>query len=687
MAEDGLSQQMPPVKKKRWYHVLAGSDAAASQVVDAVAETAEKAEAARLADEIKAEGEAARVAAKKAEDPQLARENPGGEQQGHLRFLWTERRWWRLIPIVVVTALIIAPIAMIGVASFLFGGRYKISLSDVEDWDSVILDVQGCAVTWTYEHVSACEDESEWSAGWDSDAPGNPAACGATIQSYQLWADFTHGHFYAPSEDDADCPDGCIGVNYIVKDIFGKSNPSFGPWQGERGVYAASTMFRPLYFDAPLANGPGVKESDNPVQGNTISIKPQSQIAGITYSGATTEDTFTSPGYCFVTLPNNARRRPPVNLNLVVNGAFKTKTKLFAEGHVPGSSPRTISITADDVQSGEVLVDMHDVDLDSFSIRASAARLQMTNVSVESLDVEIGVGYADISTSRSSTLAAATAGDRRCATGATVTASSELGALEVSNGIDAPSQTFNIHVADGDFGVNVWGKLEAMGSVAVPGSTIAQDRLTAAPGRYHYQKFDSEYNRTLRKRVLKFDADEMKGINLAAADSSIEIVDVRVGGSGYLPMVTMGQLAMGQQGYAADNVFGFQLPMRTGPFGISRRPPFNFHADPVSYSAFSLGQLLPKRKHFDLSMRSGFCPTFHKRTPSCPAAADLAFGAATLSTCSSDHEDELLERKYRFECAPNTHTGALAISTLLCVLDRTFLRLRLPPNCVLVSCC
>ncbi len=632
-----MSQRMAPVEKQRWYHVLAENPVVVDQ-----------------------DG--------REEDPE-AKAPETETKSKHLRFLWTERRWWRLGPILLATVLIIVPIATIGVSTFLFGGRYKISLAEVEDWDNVIIDVQGCAVTWTYEHVSACEDESEWATGWDSNAPGNPAACSSTIVAYQLWKDFTHGHFYAPTEDDPDCPDGCIGVNYIVKDIFGKANPSFGPWQGETGAYVANSMFRPLYFDAPLANGPGVKSADNPVQGNTISIKPQSQIAEITYSGATTEDTFTSPGYCFVTLPNHARKRPPMNLSLVVNGAFKTKTKLFAEGHLSGSSPRTVSITADDVQSGEVLVDMHGVDLDRFSIRAIAARVQMTNVSVGSLEADISVGYADISTSHSTTLGAAATSDRRCATGATVTATSQLGALEVSNGIDEPSQTFSIHVDDGDFGVNVWGKLEAMGATPLVGSTIGRERLAAAPGRYHYQKFDSEYNRTLRRRTLKFDADEMQGINLAAADSSMEIVDMRVGGTGYLPMVTMGQLAMGIQGYAADNVFGFQLPMRTGPFGMSRRPPFNFHTDPVSYAAFSLGQLMPRRKHFDLSMRTGFCPTFHKRTPSCSAAADVAFGSATLSTCSSDHEDELLGRKYRFECAPNTHTGAMSITTLLCVLD------------------
>ena len=658
MAEDGLSQRMAPVEKKRWYHVVAEN---ADVPLDGRREEdPEKAEAEAEANKNQQEQEQ--------EQEQEREEQEQQRQRQHLRFLWTERRWWRLVPIVLATALIVTAIAMMGVSAFLFGGRYKISLADIEDWDNVILDVQGCAVTWTYEHVSACEDGSEWAAGWDSNAPSNPAACGATIMAYQLWKDFTHGHFYAPTEDDPECPDGCIGVNYIVKDIFGKSNPSFGPWQGETGAYAAESMFRPLYFDAPLANGPGVKASDNPVQGNTISIKPQSQIAGIKYSGATTEDTFTSPGYCFVTLPNHAKKRPPTNLNLVVNGAFKTKTKVLAEGHLAGSTPRTVSIVADDVQSGEVLVDMHDVDLDRLSIRATAARVQMTNVSVVSLDADIGVGYADVSTSRSTTITAAAATDRRCATGATVTASSQLGALEVSNGIDAPSQTFSIHVADGDFGVNVWGKLEAMGAAPVAGSTIAPGRLAAAPNRYHYQKFDSEYNRTLRKRTLKFDVDEMKGINLAAADASIEIVDMRVGGTGYLPMMTMGQLAMGIQGYAADNVFGFQLPMRTGPFGMSRRPPFNFHADPVSYAAFSLGQLMPRRKHFDLSMRTGFCPTFHKRTPSCSTAADVALGAATLSTCSSEHEDELLGRKYRFECAPNTHTGAMAVSTLLCVL-------------------
>ena len=592
------------------------------------------------------------------------------DEKHSLRFIWSEKRWWRILPISIISAAFIAPIAWSSTASFLFGGRYKISLAGL-NVSHLIMDVQGCSITWSQEHVQSCENPDEWEAGWDPEAPYNPAACGATILSYNLMADHTYGHFYAPADDDDECSEGCIGVNYIAKDMFGRSNPSFGPWQGEQGKYASPTLFRWLYTEAELANPAGIDPAFDPVKVDAagrpiISIKPQAPIVGVSHdNGATTEDTFTSPGYCFVTLPKGKRRdgrnKMPRKLELRVGGAFAMKTKLLAEGHPADLNPRQVVVTADGAGAGDVLVDMHDVHLDTFSLDAADARLQMTNVSVASLEVTIRTGYADISTVHSTTLAAATANEQRCATGATVTAIDELSELIISNGVDAPSQNFEIHVVNGDLAVNVWGK-QAMASTP----TVPQSDIDSALGRYLYQKFDSEFNRTARKRNLRFSRGEMEGINQATLDLATEIVDVRVGGTGYLPMMTFGQLALGVQGYAANNVFGFQLPMRTGPFGFSRRAPFHYHTEPASISALSLGQLQPRRRHYDLTMRTGFCPTFHKLDNTCPSSLDSNLeNGATISTCSSEFRDQLLDRKYRFECAPNTHTGAMVISTLL----------------------
>ena len=82
----------------------------------------------------------------------------------------------------------------------------------------------------------------------------------------------------------------------------------------------------------------------------------------------------------------------------------------------------------------------------------------------------------------------------------------------------------------------------------------------AVPGKYQFQRFDSEFNTSTQYRSLAFDKTELRRIAGDASNPDIEIMDVRVGGTGYLPMQTYGQLGAGYQGFVADNIYGFQLP-------------------------------------------------------------------------------------------------------------------------------
>jgi hypothetical protein len=217
---------------------------------------------------------------------------------------------------------------------------------------------------------------------------------------------------------------------------------------------------------------------------------------------------------------------------------------------------------------------------------------------------------------------------------------------------------------EGDASVNVWGSSPVTGHFS---NSAGND------SHYWYDVYDSRTgqmtNSTARSRVnnphLSFDANEIEALNEAVLNQKVDIVDVRASGPGYLAMSTEMSKGMTGMGFFEDMLNGADLPMRTGPWGFTRRPPFNWHTSRVDIAAMSFGSLKPQAKHFDLTMKHGFCPSFHRKSPKClpwihpdnyngtAAAATSILENSHTTTCISEYQDKLYDRPHRSDCDPS----------------------------------
>lgn len=60
-------------------------------------------------------------------------------------------------------------------------------------------------------------------------------------------------------------------------------------------------------------------------------------------------------------------------------------------------------------------------------------------------------------------------------------------------------------------------------------------------------------------------------------------------------MDTAGAHYMSQRGYLADQLYSHDMPMRTGPWSFTRRPPFNWHTSQTEIAGMSAGTMAPRR--------------------------------------------------------------------------------------------
>eukprot|EP01047_Picozoa_sp_COSAG01_P069307 COSAG01_NODE_10223_length_2217_cov_1.474032_2_plen_399_part_00 len=372
--------------------------------------------------------------------------------------------------------------------------------------------VQGCAVSWTPAWFSDCKRSS-------GNGVESRHVCEEAKKSV---APHYYGKYYIPAYPNKSSDafgehnycDYCVGLAWSTKDPF---------------VYEVVTRG-------------GSKE---------LHIHPKSQPQ--------TSDTFAAPAVCHVSIPHP----PPKSLKITVNGDHIAKSMVYAAAQQPGENPRNVLVTAPN-QNAPVLIDFHDVHLDSFVLGGEPgvlesvppsprARVQMTNVSTGTMKVHIGVGYADISTHTDTRVTVGSEG-AACTSAGTIQVlnSTSILALGQVHASQVPNQTqnmqsFEVIVQDGDASVNVWSS---------PGRHSQE-------GLYEFSLYDRPANATAG-RVLEFDADEMEAVNTASQDELIDVVDARVSGPGYLMMDTAyTHDPLWSNGYVGDLLYGHDMPMRT----------------------------------------------------------------------------------------------------------------------------
>ena len=127
-------------------------------------------------------------------------------------------------------------------------------------------------------------------------------------------------------------------------------------------------------------------------------------------------------------------------------------------------------------------------------------------------------------------------------------------------------------------------------------------------------------------------------------------------------MDTYGNGLYSNEGYLSDMCFSHDMPMRTGPWGFTRRAPFNWHTSMIETAAFSYGTMAPRKgptegkDDLDVTMKHGFCPSFHKTGVICNEISASASSKNIKSCVSSGRADLLLDRQHRYTCNPVSTT-------------------------------
>jgi hypothetical protein len=602
-----------------------------------------------------------------------------------LRYIYTEHRWYRNI---VLTCVIAAAMwALYNREPAPIGGRFQVDLrtefgiskplDPALDDQELTLKIQGCAVSWTPAWFADCQRPTNDRVDGELLDDSALELCTYLQEvSYDAWWE---GWYYMPAKP---LP---FGDDYEYSDIWGEHT---------RCDYCVGVVYRTK------------TEFTYEASGNMLYIHPVDQPDN--------PDTFSAPGYCFVSIPDPAPKR----LKIIVDGDQVFKSKVYAANQQPGQNPRHVQVIANN-RDAPVLVDMHDVNLASFEMLGDAdaisipvpaprARLQMTNVSIQRLNVNIVEGYADISTNTDTVVKFPSALTSVCVAGATVgdlgtgdmllattafhghtnEASMRTGSLSSYTAIDtiaqmdpsnhgaacftqrgdrpdscSPSsmnggvQYFYVQVADGDASVNVWTDISTLPAGSTTGSTTG----LPADGKHWFDVFDRPVNGST-SRELVFDVVELESVNAAAADHTIDILNVRASGPGYMAMDTAQVKTFSSWGYVEDWLTSHDLPMRTGPWGFTRRSPLFWHSSYTELAGLSGGTLAAVKLELDLTMKHGFCPTFHKANTNCQKDfASFPTQGSYMQACESDGNDRLLARAQRYNCDANWGNGAYVL--------------------------